>query len=108
MADQLEAELEGKFRQQVKLHGGYTIKLAPTESGVPDRLVVFPGGRMYLVELKTEDGTVSPIQRHWHARLAARGAPVHVLFGLKQMNQWIGHVVDNIPASAYRHLKEHQ
>lgn len=91
-----EARLEALFRDRVRAMGGYTIKLAPTERGVPDRLAVFPRGRMYLVELKTERGVLSPIQMHWHSRMAERGVRVYTLYGEAQIKAWIAWVIDSL------------
>ena len=85
---QLESRLETFFRTAVRRAGGISFKLAPTEAGVPDRLVLFPGGRMYLVELKTEAGRVSPIQRVWHNRAAELGCTVVVLAGWEAVALW--------------------
>lgn len=90
----LESDLEAFFRKRVRLLGGYTLKLAPTESGVPDRLVVFPGGHIYLVELKTERGALSAIQRVWHERMLSKwGVRVHVLYGREDVVRWLRAVV---------------
>lgn len=102
---QLEAQLEASFRKRVRLVGGYTIKLAPTERGVPDRLVIFPRGRMYLVELKTDKGILSPIQMHWHDRMADRGVHVHTLYGEDDIKSWIRWVFD-APAHQPRRTKD--
>jgi hypothetical protein len=85
----LESGLEGFFRKRVRLVGGYTVKLAPTEAGIPDRLVILPGGRMRLVELKTESGALSPIQRVLHSRLAELGVEVVVLYGRNAVIRWL-------------------
>lgn len=84
-----ESALEARFRQGVKALGGKSIKLAPTEKGVPDRLALLPGGRMFLVELKTETGRISPRQRWWHLEAQKRGTAVIVLAGVAQVDQWL-------------------
>jgi hypothetical protein len=88
-ATELESHLESFFRKRVRLLGGYTVKLAPTEAGVPDRLVIMPGGRMCLVELKTLTGSVSPIQTVWHRKVRRLGAKVHVLYGEAGVIDWL-------------------
>lgn len=88
-----EAKLEAFFRKRVQLLGGYTIKLAPTEAGVPDRLVLMPGGRMYLVELKTDTGPLRPIQQHWHNMLLERtGVKVWIVRGQEGVVHWLRRV----------------
>lgn len=85
----LEAMLEAVLRQNVRLRGGLTYKLAPTVKGMPDRLVLFPMGRIYLVELKTEKGTLSPAQIEWHKSAAKLGTRVVTLYGAQQIREWV-------------------
>lgn len=63
----LEKEIEAKLRKMVTKHGGHCLKwVCPGWSGVPDRIVLLPGGRVYFVELKRpKGGQVSPMQRWW-------------------------------------------
>lgn len=89
-----EAQLEVMFNNRVRLAGGISWKLAPTTAGIPDRLAVFPGGRMWLVELKTDTGKVSPIQAVLHDRLLNEfDVQVVTLFGRKMIDWWIRDVV---------------
>lgn len=85
----LEAALERRFTARVKAAGGLAFKLAPTVAGIPDRMVLGPGGRLWLVELKTETGKLSPIQELWHARAAELGHDVAVLYGREQVDAWV-------------------
>lgn len=96
----LESQLETWFRVSVHRAGGYTFKLAPTEAGVPDRLVVWPGGRIYLVELKRTGAKLSAIQSLWHNRIKALGAPVVVLAGREAAATWIVSVRNKRPPVA--------
>ena len=49
-----EKLIERKLREGVKALGGLALKFSsPYHRGVPDRIVLMPGGRMYFVELKT-------------------------------------------------------
>jgi hypothetical protein len=89
----LESHLEEFFRTRVRLAGGYTIKLAPTERGVPDRLVIL-FGTMYLVELKADMGDLSPIQQAWHDKLRQHGVRVHTVYGRTGVLNWIRWAVD--------------
>lgn len=85
----LEASLEAYFRKSVREKlAGHVVKLAPTEKGVPDRLVMLPGNRMFLVELKADGGRLSPTQVYWHERANRMGIEVHVLEGWGMVAQW--------------------
>lgn len=84
-----EAALERFLQKQIRAVGGVAFKLAPTHKGLPDRLVVMPTGRMYLVELKTDVGRLSPAQEVLHARLAKLSCPVVTLYGMAHIKAWI-------------------
>lgn len=93
---ELESSLEAFFRQEVRKLGGYAVKTMPTVKGFPDRLVFFPGGITYLVELKAEKGTVSPAQRVQHQRLSQLGTSVTVLTGKTEVRAWLKAHLDRI------------
>ena len=86
----LEAQLERVFRNRIRARlGGMVIQLMPTAIGIPDRLVLLPGGRMYLVELKTETGRLRPAQVEWHRKAAELGVIVTVLYGRDDVVKWV-------------------
>lgn len=92
---ELEAGLEVFFNDRVRALGGMIWKLAPTRSGIPDRLVIFPTNRLFLVELKTDRGQLSPIQCVMHDRLRETfGVHVEVLYGRAMVVDWLKDVVD--------------
>lgn len=64
---QLEKDIERKLRQEVERHGGRCLKwVCPGWSGVPDRIVLLPGGRIYFVETKRpKGGRLSALQKKW-------------------------------------------
>lgn len=84
-----EAMLEALLFRSVQAMGGMALKLAPTVKGMPDRLVILPMGRMYLIELKADGGKLSPIQKHWHLRAKSMGAEVTVLTGVEEIKDWL-------------------
>jgi len=97
---ELEASLEAHFYKQVRLLGGRVEKLAPTRKGIPDRLVLLPGGRIYLCELKATSGRVSAAQSLWHERAAELGTRVQLLIGRAGVDAWIrekGEEIDSLP-----------
>ena len=69
-----ESEIEARLVRGVKALGGVAYKfVSPGNVGVPDRVVVLPGGRVIFVELKAEVGRLSPMQRQQLARLRRLG-----------------------------------
>lgn len=84
-----EADLEIYFSGLVRRSGGLAYKIAPTAKGIPDRFVIWPGGLLELVELKTETGRLSPAQRLWHAHAAECGVEVTVLYGADQIKTYV-------------------
>jgi hypothetical protein len=90
----LEAATEEFLRKRVRLLGGYAFKWVPTIAGVPDRMVLMPGGRTYFVELKQKGEKPTPIQVVWHNRLRALGYQVVVLDSKQAVLDWIREIVD--------------
>lgn len=77
MADKnpLEKEVERALGRMIYRHGGLCMKwVCPGFSGVPDRLVLLPGGRIVFVETKRpKGGKVSKLQKLWAKRLTELG-----------------------------------
>ena len=70
-----ESEIEARLVRGVKALGGVAYKfVSPGKVGVPDRVVVLPGGRVIFVERKAEGGRRSPMQRQQLARRRRLGA----------------------------------
>jgi len=84
-----EATVEAYLHNRVKALGGVTFKLAPTTVGMPDRMVVLPGGRILLVEMKRDGGHLSAVQKVFHARLADLGVHVFTLYGKMDVDDFL-------------------
>jgi len=82
--------IEGYLSYAVRQQGGSSYKLLPSVNGMPDRLVIMPGNRFYLVELKAADGRLSPAQRNWHKNALDRTqTKVHVLWTIDQVKDFV-------------------
>ena len=97
-----ESELERILVEEVRKEGGKAYKwVSPGNDGVPDRIVFFPGGDVYFVELKTETGTVSAqqdIQLKTLARLDQAAMVVRGIKGLIEFFRIVGknHIADRL------------
>ncbi len=78
-----ESELERILVDEVRREGGRAYKwVSPGNGGVPDRIIFFPGGEVYFVELKAEGGRVSSQQKIQQRRLQDLGQSVLVVRGM--------------------------
>jgi len=75
-----ENTIEQKLIRAVKDMGGIAPKLVcPGYDGMPDRIVLLPGGRMAFVEVKSPGKVPRPLQRARHGLLRWLGFKVYVL-----------------------------
>jgi len=80
----LEQVIERKFRKAVQTLGGECIKLSGGSRGMPDRLILLPGGRALFVEMKRPGGIVSMHQSRWLARLQELGFTAQVVTSVEE------------------------
>lgn len=85
----LEKEIEKVLTSEVKKLGGRAYKwTSPGNDGVPDRIVIFPGRRPVFVELKTDRGRLTSLQRVQCKRLQELGQNVRVVYGIDGLSQF--------------------
>lgn len=99
-----ETAVEAHLTKCVRATGGLSFKIAPTHAGLPDRLLIFPGGFIYLVEVKAHGGAVSPIQHLMHERFRQRGVEVYVVWGKEGVDEFMRNhflKIDGPPSRAY-------
>ena len=91
-----EKHLERMLVHAVKNMGGLALKfVSPGLAGVPDRLVLLPGGEMAFVEMKAPGQKPRPLQQLRHEQLRELGFRVYVIDGKEQ----IGGMLDEIRTS---------
>ncbi len=91
-----ESTIETRLVREVKKLGGLCYKFtSPGSPGVPDRIIILPGGRIVFVELKTEIGRLANIQKWQIEELRKRGVIVRVLKGLDQVLEFLEEVKAN-------------
>ncbi len=88
-----EKFLEQKLVLAVKTAGGIAPKFG--FSGLPDRLVLLPGGKIAFVEVKAPGMKPSLLQLHRHIMLQRLGFKVYVMDNMEQ----IGGILSELQSS---------
>lgn len=77
-----ESIIEQYMVKRVKAMGGWAVKLISSNAaGLPDRLVLFPKGKLVFVEIKRTGGKPRALQAAAHRKLRALGFAVEVVSG---------------------------
>lgn len=85
-----ERDIEKILVNEVKKLGGRAYKwVSPGNDGVPDRIVIFPGQPPIFVELKTEKGELSSLQKVQIKRLKDLGQVVFIAKGLEGVSNFL-------------------
>lgn len=88
-----ERDVERKLVNTIKAAGGICPKwVAPGFDGVPDRIILMPGGKIAFVEVKAPGEKPRPLQRARHELLRKLGFRVYVLDEIEK----IGGMIDEI------------
>lgn len=75
-----EKDIENTLIRQIRKSGGLCLKfVSPGWSGAPDRLCLWPGGRIMFVELKKPGGKPRPLQEKRLQQLLELGFEVGVV-----------------------------
>jgi hypothetical protein len=83
----LEKTIEGYLVKRVRAAGGMAPKwVSPGQSGVPDRIVFLPGGRIIFVEVKAPGKKLRPLQVHVRGQLEALGVDFRVVDSKETVN----------------------
>jgi hypothetical protein len=91
-----ENHIEQKLVKAVKNMGGIAPKFVSSSyDGLPDRLVLLPGGRLAFVELKAPGKRLRPLQEKRKRQLEALGFWVYCIDSPEQ----IGEILDEIQSS---------
>lgn len=91
-----ERDIEKWIRLRIESMGGKFMKLvSPGNNGMPDRIAVLPGGRIYFIELKADGGRLSPLQVWQQRRLAESGCNVRTIRGMDEARSFIEEVAKN-------------
>ena len=83
-----ERDVERALVGMVKRNDGLCLKwVCPGWSGVPDRIILLPGGRMIFVETKRpKGGKIEPLQAWWRAQLKRLGFRHYYVFNRAEVD----------------------
>lgn len=85
-----EKMLEPRLVKEIKKRGGRCVKwVSPGNAGVPDRIVLMPGGYIYFVELKSTGKLPTPLQKVWHRLLRQLKFEVYVIDNLPDLLEFV-------------------
>lgn len=85
-----EKTVEAALRKAVEDEGGLCLKwVCPGHTGVPDRMILFPGGVIAFVELKRPGAKVKAggLQEWWREKLAGLGFSCYEISTVEQAAQ---------------------
>jgi hypothetical protein len=86
----LEKQVEAHLVKSVRRIGGVAYKFtSPAHRGVADRVVCLPNGQTWFVELKTEGGRLSPLQKVFAAEMARMNQKYVCLWNKEQVDEFI-------------------
>lgn len=89
----LEKQIERYLVDRVKALGGVAYKFtSPAHRGVADRVVCLPDGQTWFVEVKTEGGRLSPLQKVFMSDMARMKQNYVCLWNKEQINEWLNEV----------------
>ena len=92
----LEKSIERKLVDAVRKRGGLAPKfVSPGMDGMPDRIVLMPGGRLAFIEVKAPGMKPRPLQEARHRKLRELG---FIVITLDDKDQ-IGGILDEICAT---------
>ena len=85
-----EKKLERKLSKEIIRIGGICLKIPAIHyMGIPDRLCLLPGGRLFFAEIKTTGKKPEKIQLSVHKRLKNLGFRVEVIDNTEFLNKLI-------------------
>ena len=90
-----ESRIETRLRNKAKNLGGLALKLSvPGKNGMPDRIILLPGGQVRFVELKKPGGKLEKLQRKRAKMLRAMGFKVYCLDSVRAVDDFIREVFE--------------
>ena len=91
-----EKDIEAYLKKRLEAMGCLFLKwVSPGNDGVPDRILIIPGGRICFVEVKTRTGHMTGLQIAWQKKLKQKCCNTICIHGRDEADELIG-IVDCI------------
>lgn len=104
----IEKDIERWLGNQLKKRGCIYMKfVSPGNDGVPDRIVVLPGGSVIFIELKATTGKLMANQRVQISRLRKQGALVFVVTGMSDAKLFVEDIEREIHGLSSARVSKH-
>jgi streptogramin lyase len=88
-----EKTIEEYLTWAVERVGGVTFKFrSPSQRGVADRIVCLPNGDTWFIELKTDAGRLSPLQKVFASVMQQTNQKYKVLWSTEQVDAFVASV----------------
>jgi hypothetical protein len=88
-----EKQIERKLTIATKNMGGISVKfVSPGFDGMPDRIVLLPGGHMAFMEVKAPGKAPRPLQEARHRMLRRLGFRVYILDDERQITKTLAEI----------------
>jgi hypothetical protein len=85
-----ESKIERYLKKQIELLGGQALKfISPGVSGVPDRIVLLPHGRLIFIELKAPGKKTRPIQEYRIKKIRDLGFRVEIIDSIEKVDKFV-------------------
>lgn len=85
-----EKTIENYLKKEVEKHGGLCLKfISASMRGLPDRIVLFSGGRIVFAELKAPGKKPRPEQFRIQEKFRALGAKIYVIDSKEKVREMI-------------------
>jgi len=92
-----EKLIEKKLRESVKKLGGIALKLfSPSFTGLPDRLVLMPGGKASFAEIKTTGKTATPRQNNVLGLLSKLGFLAAIIDSQESLDNFLKNIQNDL------------
>jgi hypothetical protein len=87
----LESDLRENARFLIEASGGTVLPfVSPGRRGMPDRIVLWPGGKAHFIEFKkSEKAPFQPLQPETIAALRELGFTVLVVWNIEQIHEYL-------------------